>query len=353
MACPRNYSEASQSFLSINPLIPPAALTKQFLEYLTYELARSPHTVEAYSRDLAQFVDFAMTELDMDYFEPSQVDSVLIRRWISRLAIEKISPASLRRKTQSLRAYFKFLCRRGFLRYNPAADVVLAKLPKPLPDFVADGDLLRLLGLTSDSADVKSSSADVNAASSQNPGNESGVSANEAIPLRNHLILHLLYATGLRRSELLSLTDDHIDQSLKQIKILGKGRKERIIPIADPLIAEISRWQTLRDSVFPNLATPRPIIATRHGVMSVANLELIIKDILKEENAGRKSPHTLRHSFATSMLNGGADLNSVRAMLGHSSLSTTQIYTHLKFSDLREIYNTAHPRAGGSKSHKK
>ncbi len=311
----------------------------EFINYLKYELARSPLTVEAYERDLTQFIKFCVGP-DTSNFDPLRIDARLIRRWIASLSEAGNSPASLRRKTQSLRTYFKFLCRRDQLKTNPADDIILAKLPKPLPDFVADADLRRLINsASSDNAGTSRSQ------SSEISDSERRLSERQSFEaVRDHIILHLLYATGMRRSEILSLTDSHVDFSLRQIKIIGKGRKERIIPIADELISDLRRWQTIRDATFPDLPSPRPIIATRHGAMSASNLELIIKRLLKNENAGRKSPHTLRHSFATSMLNGGADLNAVRAILGHSSLSTTQIYTHLQFSDLKDIYYRAHPR---------
>lgn len=308
---------------------------KRFLDYLKYELARSSHTVEAYERDMRQFIEF-ITQGNTDTFIPAQIRTHHIRQWIASLAEAGEAPASLRRKIQSLRAYFKFLCRRKELKVNPADDVILPKLPKPLPDFVKDSDLKVLLTATEenkDASDTGASSDDTLLTSDA-----------EFYCARDHIILHLLYATGMRRSEILSLTDAHIDTSLKQIKIIGKGRKERIIPLADQLIADIRQWQTIRDRELPDLEPPKPIIATRFGAMSPANLEIIIKKLLREVNAGRKSPHTLRHSFATSMLNGGADLNSVRAILGHSSLTTTQIYTHLQFSDLKNIYANAHPR---------
>lgn len=285
----------------------------EFLSYLRYELYRSDHTVEAYRRDLSQFMTF------MGYgFTPADVTTTDIRRWLAHLAEKGDAPASLRRKTQSLRAYFKFLCRRKLLKSNPADDVILAKLPKPLPDFVRDADMERLLAPLPDGAPVNAH--------------------------RDHLILHLLYTTGLRRSEILRLCDTDIQLSAGRMKVLGKGNKERVVPIAKELASEIARWQTIRDACFPDLAPPRPIIATRHGAMSASNLEVVIKRLLKGENAGRKSPHTLRHTFATSMLNGGADLNSVRAILGHASISTTQIYTHLQTSDLQRAYASAHPR---------
>ena len=291
-------------------------MTDDFIKYLRYELYRSDHTVEAYERDLKQFAAFFSPGAP---FEPAEVTTADIRRWLAHLADTGDSPASLRRKTQSLRAYFRYLCLRKILSANPASDIILAKLPRPLPDFVRDADMERILAPLPPVAP----SADV----------------------RDHLILHLLYTTGLRRSELLQLTDLSVSLGAMQIRVLGKGRKERIVPIAPPLAEEIAAWQILRDATFPDLPEPRPIIATRHGAMSASNLELIIKRLLKGENAGRKSPHTLRHTFATAMLNGGADLNSVQAILGHTSLATTQIYTHLQTSDLRRAYNAAHPRA--------
>lgn len=303
-------------FLILSSPLPP--MIQDFLNYLRYELYRSDHTVEAYRRDLEQFARFFCADPGA-LFDPSEVTTADIRRWLARLADSGDAPATLRRKTQSLRAYFKFLCRRGQLEANPADAVILAKLPKPLPDFVRDADMERLLPPLSEDARFMES--------------------------RDHLILHLLYATGLRRSEILQLTDDSLNLPGRQIRVLGKGRKERIVPIADELAGELTRWQTLRDTELPDLPSPRPVIATRNGAMSVTNFEVTVKRLLQNENAGRRSPHTLRHTFATAMLNGGADLNSVRAILGHASIATTQIYTHLQTSDIQRAYTAAHPRA--------
>lgn len=295
-------------------------MIQDFLNYLRHELYRSDHTVEAYERDLRQFAAFFCAD-PAATFNPEEVTTPHIRRWLSILADQGLSPASLRRKTQSLRAFFRFLCRRKLIPSNPASAVVLAKLPKPLPDFVRDADMERILEPLPADAPLSA--------------------------LRDHLILHLLYATGLRRSELLSLTDSSISADASQLRVIGKGNKERVIPIARALAQEIAQWQTLRDATWPDLPQPRPIIATMHGAMSAPNLEITIKRLLRTEKAGRKSPHTLRHTFATAMLNGGADLNSVRAILGHASLATTQIYTHLQTSDLKRAYTAAHPRAAG------
>lgn len=297
-------------------------MLQDFINYMRFELYRSDHTVEAYGRDIQQFITFFCADPAAS-FDPSEVTTTDVRRWIAHLADRGEAAASLRRKTQSLRAFFKFLCRRKILKANPAQSVILAKLPKPLPDFVRDSDMEKLL---ESDTDIMSD----------------GASAGQ---LRDHLILHLLYATGLRRAELLQLTDANIELPSRRLKVLGKGRKERIVPIADDLAEEIQRWQTVRDATFPDLSDPKPIIATKFGAMSISNLEVTIKRLLRNENAGRRSPHTLRHTFATAMLNGGADLNSVRAILGHSSIATTQIYTHLQTSDIQQAYQAAHPRA--------
>lgn len=302
-------------------------IVEKFETYLRYEVNRSPHTVEAYLREVKNFQEFITSGNILD-FKPEAIDPTDIRRWLLHLANSGMAPRSLRRKTQSLRAYFRFLCRREGLKNNPAEDIILAKIPKPLPDFVRDSDMKELLEFpdseTTDKTDII-------------PQN--------ILQQRDRLILHILYATGLRRAELLSLNDASFSASSAILRVIGKGNKERIVPLAPELIDEIQEWQSIRDSYFSNLPSPKPIIATRNGYMSPSNLELIIKRLLREKPAGRKSPHSLRHSFATSMINGGANLNAVKAILGHSSLATTQIYTHLQFSDLRECYSNAHPRS--------
>lgn len=314
---------------------------EEFIKYLQYELYRSQHTIKAYQSDLEQFCAFLSSNPESDpesdpsaksgELQPASVTRDHIRAWIISLAEAGEAPRSLRRKIQSLRAFFKFLCRRKLLSSNPAEELTLPKLPKPLPDFVKDADMESLLCRYAEEA------ADPNL-----PRRERFFAA------RIHLILHMLYATGMRLSEILSLTDDSVSLGARTIRVVGKGRKERSIPIAEPLSEEIRNWQTLRDAEYPDLVIPHPLIATIHGAMSTAQFSRIVKSMLEGKNAGRRSPHTLRHTFATSMLNGGADLNSVRAILGHSSLATTQIYTHLQFSDIRREYG-AHPRSARKK----
>lgn len=284
-------------------------------------------------------------------------------------------PASLRRRTQSLRAYFHWLLRQGVVKSNPAADITLAKLPKPLPHFVRANELEELLDKleeqknhdTTDSIDDR---ADDRADNIRYRGEENGADDREGsrevyaeedtvenaekntlspdaedwTTARDHLILHLLYATGIRRAEAIALTDDDFSPRRRELRILGKGRKQRIIPLADELTEELLRWQRLRDGKWPHLAKPAHILVTTRGPMSASTLEVIVRRLLAGTSTDRKSPHTLRHSFATAMLNGGADLDSVREMLGHASVATTQIYTHLSIEDIKKAYKSAHPR---------
>ncbi len=284
-------------------------------------------------------------------------------------------PASLRRRTQSLRAYFHWLLRQGVVKSNPAADITLAKLPKPLPHFVRANELEELLDKleeqknhdTTDSIDDRAydradniryrgeeNGADDREGSREVYAEEDTVENAEKNTLspdaedwttaRDHLILHLLYATGIRRAEAIALTDDDFSPRRRELRILGKGRKQRIIPLADELTEELLRWQRLRDGKWPHLAKPAHILVTTRGPMSASTLEVIVRRLLAGTATDRKSPHTLRHSFATAMLNGGADLDSVREMLGHASVATTQIYTHLSIEDIKKAYKSAHPR---------
>lgn len=312
-----------------------------FETYMRFELNRSPLTVESYLRDIRSFAYFLNPE-NRGTTDPAGVSTSDIRNWVAHLASSGIGARSLRRKIQSIRAFYRFLIRRKGYTFNPSQEIILPKIPKYLPDFIKEKDLLNLVD-SMDSA-LQSHGSDTMLPLNEKEKMPKDNKETDLKEARNHLILHLLYATGLRRAELLSLTDDSVSISAASIKVVGKGSKQRIIPIARQLADEIHVWQQLRDKAYPDLPAPKAIIATKHGRMSASNLELIIHRLLEKENVGRKSPHTLRHSFATSMLNAGADLNAVKSILGHSSIAMTQIYTHLQFSDLRATYRSAHPR---------
>lgn len=280
---------------------------EQFIEYLRLELNRSPHTLEAYRRDL--------TQLQSDLGEVALQDATQrdIRIWLARLGREGDSPRTIRRKTQAARSLFKWMQKRALRRDNPASDIILAKPDKPLPVFVREEEMESLLDATDEA--------------------------------RDHLILELLYGCGLRQAELLGLTDSQADLHRGRLTIHGKGSKIRIVPLPPALVAEIKDWQQQRDASYERLDRPAPLIPGRSGgPMSKSGLYKIVRSRLAATTIGRRSPHTLRHSFATAMVNGGAGINSVKELLGHASISTTQVYTHLDFRRLRGDYAAAHPR---------
>lgn len=290
-------------------------LLKDFANYLQLELNRSPHTVEAYLRDIRMFASWIAGS--PEEFDPVTVTTGDIRAWLGEQG-ETDTPRTIRRKTQSLRALYQWLMRRNLINSNPAAAIVLAKTSAHLPEFVIESEIEDAIR------------------------NYHPESFREC---RTHIVLLLFYTLGLRQEELRTLTDDNVDMSLMEIKVTGKRNKQRILPIPEALAAEIRHWQQIRDAHLPDLPTPRPLIAGTSGFISKATLYNIVNKGLTTISAHKKSPHVLRHTFATSMLNHGASLDSVKEFLGHTSLSTTQIYTHLSFAELRDAYNASHPRS--------
>lgn len=288
----------------------PDHMLREFENYLRLELNRSPHTVEAYSRDLTQFAQWLTGSVD-------NATTADIRAWLGSQA-RKDSAHTLRRKAQSLRAYYRWLLKRGGITHNPAADLTLAKAPKRLPEFVKEQEIEEIVN-SYDHSDFSSH--------------------------RAHIVMLILYSTGLRQEELRTLTDADIDFSLREAKVTGKRSKQRVVPLPSELLEEIACWQRARDAKYPDLESPKPLICGRNGAISKKALYNIVNSSLASTSAIKKSPHVLRHTFATSMLNGGAALDSVKEFLGHSSLSTTQIYTHLTFNELKKSYSAAHPRA--------
>lgn len=288
-----------------------------FETYLTAEQNRSRLTVAAYMRDLQSFLDWLGAKSD---FSPADVTQADIRAWLSAEASRGLKPVSLRRKTESLRAFFRWAMIENLSSTNPAGDVNLAKIAKKLPDIIREEDMEMLLG--------KSDS-------------EFSDDFEEA---RTHLVLNMLYSLGLRQAELLALDDNHINFIKLEAKITGKRNKQRIVPLPEALASEIKHYQQIRDERYPGTHSNRPLICGAKGRISTKTLYNIVRNGLEGVSTGRKSPHTLRHTFATAMLNDGSDLDAVKEMLGHRSLSTTQIYTHLSIRQLRENYN-AHPRA--------
>lgn len=295
-------------------------IIRDFAEYLLYELNRSPLTAEAYTRDLSEFASW-LSPSDPGKAILNLATTSDIRAWLSETAASGHNSRTVRRKTQSLRTFYRYLLRRNMINTNPTADIRLARLPKPLPDFVPETDLEEILNCCPD----------------PDTGN--------IISLRNHLILNILYTTGIRQAELLAINDSDISTENRQLTVNGKRRKQRIIPLPGQLLDEITRWQQVRDSHSPKSKEDTcPLITCNGRRMSKSSLYNTIRKLLAPTSCARKSPHTIRHSFATAMLNDGADINSVKEFLGHSSLRSTQIYTHLTTEEMKRAYSAAHPR---------
>lgn len=304
-------------------------MIEEFLRYLGLERNRSALTIEAYRRDLeqcARFLRESGTEPPVDLASASLRH---LRAWIAALATEGDAPRTLRRKTQALRSMYRWMQKRGIRTDNPAADITLAKTNRPLPTIARPDQLETLI---SDGV----------------PGPDPTRS------IRDTLIIELLYSCGLRQAELLNLTNADVDTRTGRMRVVGKGDKTRIIPLPPALCDTIDRWRQVRDdaTTVDGSRAHAPLIPGRGGAqLSKSRLYTIVRDALAFTSASRRSPHTLRHTFATAMVNGGADINSVKHLMGHASLATTQIYTHLDLSTIQRDYHHAHPRGGIKSQH--
>lgn len=313
-----------------------------FINYMRNEVNYSVLTITAYQKDIQEFIDW-LTQEKPESFKPLSVTTSDIRAWLSSMAAAGLKPITIRRKTQSLRSFYHFLMRISRIDHNPASDIVLAKLPKKLPTFVKETEMEEVLDRFSTDSDGKPLQSESIAVYEK--GSDDFVSFKEFHDkARAHLIINILYSTGIRRAELIGLHDSDIDSFRNEIKVTGKRCKQRVIPVDKSLIEEIRCWQNIRESMKGSETDDPFLFPGRKDRMSTAKLYKIVCDALEGTSSSKKSPHTLRHSFATALLNDGANIDSVKELLGHSSLSTTQIYTHLNFEQLKANY-LAHPRA--------
>lgn len=311
-------------------------LTQSFLTYIRCELSLSVHTVLSYSVDLRQFREFVTGHPQPklppdagiappdDGFDPLTVTPSDIRQWLTTLAEQGLGHRSLRRKLTALSSFYAYLMRQGLVTANPARDVEMAKTSKPLPVNLRPAEVNTII----DSEE------------------EAAAELGGFIRARDSLILLMLYTTGMRRAELIGLTDAAVDCGRGELKVLGKRNKERIIPFGEELRREMESYRRLRDRVAGG-PTGRFFIRPDGSPLYPMLVERIVKRLLMgRAHAGRLSPHVLRHTFASDMLNNGADLVAVQQLLGHESLATTQVYTHITYRELKQNYKLAHPRAG-------
>ena len=293
---------------------------EQFIAYIKYEKRYSPHTVAAYESDLTQFYTF-LNHPEEVITHPSQITHHHIRNWMVELMNAKLTSRSINRKVATLRKYFKFLLQGDIIKATPTARIQTPKITKQLPVVVEEEKLSRML----DSKEIFT--ADFNGQ-------------------RDKLIIELLFGTGMRLSELLGITEADINTYEGTVKVLGKRNKERIIPLNKELKLLLQEYLVLKkNEIFANKSLK--LIVTSKGADAYAKMiYLIVQKYLNYiSTQDKKSPHVLRHTFATSLLNKGADLNAIKDLLGHASLSATQVYTHNSVERLKSIYKQAHPKA--------
>lgn len=290
-------------------------MVESFLKYLRYEKRLSHHTLLAYEHDLNQFGEFLQMSFEI---AAEHATYPMIRSWIAQLAEAKLEPRSINRKIATLRSFFKYLLIQEAVASNPMQKIRVLKTDKPLPAFVRENDMVSVF---------------------EKPFE------NTFTGWRDRLVLELFYATGIRLSELLTLSEKNIDLKQQTIKVLGKRNKERVIPFTQNLVSIIKSYTEIRN---------RDVSNQNHGLLLVTEtgsacypmlIYRIVKEHLQATTAERKSPHILRHTYATHLLDKGAEINAVKDLLGHSSLAATQVYTHNSMEKLKKVFDQAHPKA--------
>lgn len=291
---------------------------QSFLNYLRFEKRYSDHTVTAYKADIGQFIGYISGLYNVRDWQ--EVEHMHIRSWMIELLESGIKPRSIARKLSSLRTFFQFKKRAGEVKINPMLKIIVPKSGKSLPETVSADKIEKLF----DTIDM-----------------------GKPLEFRDRLILELFYTTGMRRSELIGLKDQDIDPGRMRLKVLGKGNKERNIPLSQTLLDKLGQWQLKRDTHFGTALSGDTLFVTDKGhALYPKWIYNMVKRYLSTITMQQKrSPHVLRHSFATHLMDGGAELNAVKELLGHASLAATQVYTHNSIEKLKSVYKSAHPRS--------
>lgn len=288
---------------------------QSFIDYLTYEKKYSPHTIISYNNDLNQFFSFINPENDS--LDISEINYQQIRTWVSNLLQKKTSAKTVNRKLSSLKSFFKYLQRQQVIYHNPMTKISGPKTPKRLPVFIDEQQMEKLFSEMFFDDDFEG--------------------------VRDKLILDLLYQTGIRRSELAQLKESDVDLYNTTITVLGKRNKERIIPISLSLKRNLESYFKVKE--VKSFSNNKVFVTSKGKELNEQSVYRIVKHYLAQiTSIQKKSPHVLRHTFATHLLNNGADINAVKDLLGHANLSATQIYTHNTIDKLKKSYKQAHPR---------
>jgi len=306
-----------------NTLLPPI---QSFIDYLKFEKRYSAFTIRSYSDDLQQFYSFLETQFGS--MSLKEIATVMIRSWLASLKDENATARTINRKISTLRSFFKFHLKQGLIEVTPMVNIVTPKISRRLPVFIKENDLAKLTkALETGTEDWDS--------------------------LNTKMLITIFYATGMRLSELVNMKESQVDFSKKQLKVLGKGNKERLIPAGASLLNDIREYIREKKKVFDpgNFIEEMPVdylLVTATGKkMYTRYAYRLVNNILSSEvkSLDKKSPHVLRHTFATHLMNNGANLDAVKELLGHASLASTQVYTHNTIEKLKNVYKKAHPKA--------
>lgn len=290
---------------------------QEFFRYLQNEKRFSKNTLNAYQTDLAQFCLYCQNS---QVVFPEKVDSLFIRSWVVTLIEDSLSTRSVNRKLSALKVFFRFMEKQHLLTSNPMLSIVPPRTKKRLPEFVSEAQMEKLFS--------------------------SSFFAEEFAGLRDRTILLFFYLTGVRVSELIEILDSDIDFSRAQVKVTGKRNKQRLLPLSEKFIAEINTYIKLRQVEFPEASASHLFVDDKGKKLYTKWVYRLVNGYLSNVTTlEKKSPHVLRHTFATHMLNNGADLIAIKELLGHTSLAATQVYTHNSFEKLKRVYKQAHPRA--------